>query len=304
MGSVSVIIPYYGLCDTRRLKLATKSILDQKGVNIELIVGKSYESLKIKNVSEVDVLAEAKSKEIIPTGGVINQALRIAEGNYTYVSDADIIFRTQTFFGELIDFSKKLQDKALKRPPMRRLLLEDFDVFYRLTNESSLAKAIESFDCSQDYVIKPRGADRPMRIFPKFEKGKQKFFIASEKDFQEYISDERNKGLEPKFFNQDRHCGATFAPTNVLRNIGGYCESFISWGVWDADAQWKLESSIGINLIPKSESFEVIHLDHYKGYFDREKWVKDKAIQKVRRNQGYELSIEQDRLVYLRGEND
>ena len=98
------------------------------------------------------------------------------------------------------------------------------------------------------------------------------FPIASETDFQEYLATEENKGCEPKFFNQERHCGATFAPTDAFIKVGGYCESFTSWGCRDADVQWKLESIIGMDLIPYISSFEVIHLDHPKGYFDKEDW--------------------------------
>jgi hypothetical protein len=300
MESVSVIVPFYGSFDTQRLKLAAESIFSQKGVNIELIIGGNNQATKITPDTNIETLKDGTTSKNNSMGRIINRALRTARSDFVYISDADILFRSPAYLLGLVKESLRL-GTALKRPSMRRLLLEDFEDFQNLATSFGLAKTISGYDTSQNYVIKPRGANRQIRVFTKYENGRNKVFIASEKDFQEYIGSKTNKGLEPKFFNQDRHCGATFAPTKALNHIGGYCEEFISWGVWDADVQWKLESTIGMSLIPEKEMFEVIHLDHLKGYFNSGNWEIDKSLQKIRRNQGHQKSIDQDKLIYQAG---
>src|SRR3989344_5658335 len=229
MESISVIIPYYNSFDKRRLDLAIESLLSQQDINIEIVASNFYQVKKIKNVSETNLLSQSERRPKITAGKVINSAIRVAEGKYAYISDADIIFKSTSFLSELIQVYKKSKGNALKRPPMRRLLLEDFDDFYNLTSRTDLNSVIKEFDYSQNYIVKPMGTNRQIRVFPKFENGRQKIFIASEKDFQEYLATEENKGCEPKFFNQERHCGATFAPTDAFIKVGGYCESFTSW---------------------------------------------------------------------------
>lgn len=299
---VSVIVPFYGTSQSRGLELVAESILSQKGVDIDFVVAGLQATTRVKNRFDLSRHPKESVLEIVRTGAVLNNGLRLATGDFVYITDADILLPNQHYLEGLVQESL-FTGTSLKRPIMRRLLIQDFDWFYSMVFSKGLENSITSLDTSQKYVVKPTGVERPMRVFPKFENERQKVFIASEKDFQDYISDERNKGSEPRFFNQDRHCGTTFASTDMLRDVGGYCEEFISWGVWDADVQWKLESIGGMGLIPKSKDFEVIHLDHPREYFDKEKWDKDKGLQKIRRSQGYELSVKQDRLVYFGGKN-
>ena len=302
-NSVSVVIPFYGTAQSQRLNLVAESVLSQKGVRLEFIVAGLEGATKINDVSELLGHSKEEVPEITRMGTVINNGIRLATGDFTYVSDADIIFPNAHYLKRLVQESNLGNGTSLKRPPMRRLLIQDFDWFYSMATSQGLDQSLDKLDFTEDYVVKPFGANRVMKVFSKFENGKKKIFIASETEFNEYVSDESNKGSEPRYFNQDRHCGAVFAPTKALVDVGGYHEGFISWGIWDADAQWKLENQTGMKLIPERGEFGVIHLDHEKGYFSKSKWKHDRKLQERRRTLGFEACANKDSQVYSGGKN-
>jgi len=300
--TVSFIIPFYGTSHSQRLELAIESIFAQKGVNIDLIVAGLSHATKIDNNEGLENYPKKEMPDIAKMGKVLNRGLSLAGGNFTYISDADVLLYNRNYLSNLVQ-ELLSQRKSLKRPPMRRLLLQDFEWFHQNVSLEGLENSVSELDFSQDYIVKPKNSNRQIRIFPKFENNRQKIFIASELDFQDYISSKDNEGKEPAFFNQDRHCGTIFSLTEELLKIGGYHEGFISWGVWDADMQWKLENQTGIRLIPPGKKFEVIHLDHQRGYFSKSKWEHDKILQGMRRSIGAEECIKKDREDYLRGRN-
>ncbi len=303
MASVSVIVPFYGTSYSKRLELVAESILSQRGINIDFIVVGLNATTRVNDVSDLPKNSRENIPDIVRTGAVINKGLRLADGEFTYITDADVLLQNRHYLERLVGEYSSCGN-SLKRPPMRRLLLQDFKWFCQNVSKNGLEDAMNNLDFSQDYIVKPRETIRPMKIFPKFENGGQKIFIASESDFQDYLSNEENKGSEPRYFNQDRHCGGVFASTEALVKIGGYHEGFISWGVWDADAQWKLESQQGMRLIPYQKEFEVIHLDHPKGYFFKSKWEHDKELQIRRRSAETEECIKRDREDYLGGKDE
>jgi len=300
---VSVIVPFYGSSYSRRLKLVAESILLQKSVNVEFIIAELNNATRISCLSDLLKYPRENEPDVVRTGAVINNGLKLARGDFIYVSDADILLQNQNYLGRLVQ-EHLASGASLKRPPMRRLLLEDFEWFYSQVSLAGLEKALTFLDKSQEYTVKPKGSEKQMRVFPKFENGRQKIFIASESDFQKYISSEENKGLEPLYFTQDRHCRAVFTRLKDLIKVGGYHEGFISWGVWDADVQWKLENLTGIRPIPYNEDFIVIHLDHEKNHFSSSRWEQDKELQKIRRNKGASASIAEDKKIYLGNKNE
>jgi len=299
---VSVIVPFYGTAQSKQLELVTESILLQERVNIDFIVAGLKEATRVRDLSDLSRHPKETVPEIVRTGNIINNGLRLVKGDFTYITDADILLSNQYYLDGLVQESRGT-GTSLKRPLMRRLLTQDFDWFYSMVALIGLKNSVASLDNSQEYIVKPIDEQRHMRVFPKFENGKYKVFIASESDFQEYISNEKNKGSEPRYFNQDRHCGAVFAPTKDLVGIGGYHKGFISWGVLDADAQWKLENRSGMKLIPNRKEFNVIHLDHKKGYFSKPKWEHDKKLQERRRILGFEICTREDIEDYSGGKN-
>jgi len=301
--TVSIIIPFYGTVHSQRLELVTEAILAQKGGDADLIVAGLNQAKRIGGNEDLENLPKENAPDSVKMGRIINNGLRLAKGEFTYVTDADIMLHNKNYLERLVH--EVVSDRvSLKRPPMRRLLLQDFEWFCQNVSLNGLENSVKELDFSQNYIVKPKNSIRPMRIFPKLENNKQKIFIASESDFQDYISSKDNKGKEPAFFNQDRHCGAVFSLTEELLKVGGYHEGFVSWGVWDADVQWKLEKQTGIRLIPYQKELEVIHLDHPKGYFSKSKWEQDKTLQEMRRLIGAEECIRKDKEDYLGERNE
>jgi hypothetical protein len=298
VATVSVIVPFYGTTHSQRLELVAESILSQRGINVDFIVAGLNYATKVSTIRDLENHPKEESLDIARMGKIINNGIRLMKGDFTYISDADILLNNKEYLENLVQESLS-SGNSLKRSPMRRLLLQDFKWFYQNVSLKGLELAIQALDLSQDYVVKPSQSNRPMKVFPKFENKRQKIFIASKSDFKDYLSNEENKCLEPIYFNQDRHCGAVFALTEELIKIGGYHEGFISWGVWDADVQWKLENQTGMRLIPSEKQFEVIHLDHPRGYFSKSKWEQDKELQKRRRAMGPKECIERDRKDYF-----
>ncbi len=300
---VSVVIPFYGKAQSRHLNLAVESILSQKNVDVDLVLAGINTSTKINSLDDLVRHPNEQIPECVKMGEIINNGLKNISGDFVYVTDADILLLNSNYLKQLIEYSNRGK-VALKRPPMRRLMVEDFNWFYSMAQSKGLDYSMGQFDFSDEYIVKPTGAFRPMRKFSKFENGRGKIFLVSENDFQEYVSDDGNKGNEPKYFNQDRHCGGVFALSDSFRKVGGYHEGFISWGVWDADVQWKLENEIGMNLIPNEPNYEVVHLDHDKGYFSKTKWECDRKLQLERRKKGFRKCVKEDVEVFLGGYNE
>jgi len=294
--SVSVVVPLYGNPHLDRFNLVSESIFAQRNVSLELILAGLNTAQRFSNLSQVETPKEAVPS-IVRMGSVLNRGLNLAAGELTYVTDADILLVNPEYLANLIQESCN-QGSFLKRPPMRRLLLQDFDWFNSLVKNNGLEKALDLLDFSQDYIVKPKDQKRNIRAFKKLESGRIKTFIATGEDLQRYRSSEENKGSEPLYFNQEIHCGAVFAPTQAFSDVGGYSEGFVSWGVWDADIQWKLEHIGDMNLIPKERRFDVIHLDHSKEYFNKDKWAQDRLLQIKRRESGAEECIKEDREEY------
>ena len=298
---ISVLVPFFGNFDSRRLEVVIKSVQNQseKGIEFLTCTGKEViacdigsTSFKVREALEQITCGDAVTIQDAPRGLIYNQGIRRAHGEYLYLSDSDIVF-PRGYFEELTQAAGTL-NSPLQRPIMRRLLLQDFEQFHANFSDKGIQNTLESLDFSQEFVVKPDSNLRRIRVFKKFENGRMKTFIASEEDFLEYSSNPDNKGSEPKFFNQEKHCGAVFAKKSELEEVGGCCEGFISWGCWDADLQWKLKKTYSISYMPG----EVIHLDHPKGYFNKDKWKTDRSFQETRRTKGVFQCIQEDRRVY------
>ena len=275
---ISVITPFYGNADIKRLEIVKQSIDLQRDISIELIVSNS------DGITSPITLPK-----------VINKGIKNSNGPFLYVSDSDVFFPSQYYFSSLLNLIKKGKELVFKRPPMRRLLIEDFFTSYNLVQDEGYKKTVNNLNFSEDYIVKLDDRPKNIKVFKKSENGRIKTFIASEEDFISYLSESSNVGKEPKYFNQERHCGGTFLRKEHALEVGNYCEDFISWGCWDADFQWKLAETFDLEQIPYKSDYEVIHMDHPKGYFDKPKWDLDKNLQNDRRKLGAKKCILNDR---------
>jgi predicted glycosyltransferase involved in capsule biosynthesis len=77
--------------------------------------------------------------------------------------------------------------------------------------------------------------------------------------------------------------------------VGGFCERFMAWGCHDADLQWKLKRRYNLIEFPNFPEYEVLHLDHERVYFDKERWQANRKIQEERRKEGPEKAILADK---------
>ncbi len=299
---LSVLVPFFGNFDRRRLELAMASVRAQseKGIEFLICTGRKAINCDINSLSfdtegVLSIFGSGNSNlpQDMPRGAIYNQGIKVARGEYLYISDSDIVFPNR-FFEELIETAKTL-NTPLQRPMMRRLLLPDFEQFYTMASSRGIEESLNALDFSQEFVVKLDKNPRDLRVFRKWENGRMKTFVITDEDFIEYSSNPENKGAEPKFFNQERHCGSTFARKKEFEYIGGCCEKFISWGCWDADLQWKLKEIYGISYM----SGEVIHLDHNKGYFNKDRWKVDRKFQERRRARGANQCITDDKGGYL-----
>ena len=102
------------------------------------------------------------------------------------------------------------------------------------------------------------------------------------------------KGSEPKYSTLNVHAGATFMKREHFLAVGGFCEQFTAWGCHDADLQWKLKGQFNLFEFPNFPEYEVLHLDHERGYFDKLRWQANREIQQARRLKGANVAILED----------
>lgn len=293
---ISVVVPVYGQFDLARTSLSIESILAQRGINYEVIVSEQGETNRFPATRGVKhVFKYHKPQHNLSDfdpGNVRNEAIANASGAFVYTNDADIVFLDQYYLADCIKAIRESPNKVFYRPFMRRLPLDEFSEFERIVRTRGIEKAIRSLDLSQEYIASINGKIRKIRAFEK-NSIYRKIFTAFEKDFQTYMGNERNKGREPMFWNESRHCGGNLFRIEQFMNVGGYSEEFINWGCEDSDLQWKLSEMYDLEFFP--DHFEVMHLDHFKGYFSPEMWKCNEETSKRRVKEGIIKAIEIDR---------
>jgi GT2 family glycosyltransferase len=299
---ISVIIPLYGNFDPRRVLIAVNSIKQQRGVNIETIIVEESEHPHLLDVNlgenvryyhrQVENLIERKF--FIP-GKIRNMAAGLSHGEFLYNNDGDIVFVNPYYLIELLDIMRQNPSIALYRPPMRRLPKECFEEFASLVARDGQQKAIETLDFSQPYIATVGKTKIKMRVFKKFESGREKIFLFTDRDHERYKSRPGGKGNEPLYSTLDVHAGGILMRRSQFNTVGGYCELYVGWGCHDSDLQWKLREIFMLNKIPNDPRFEVLHLDHSRDYFGRDRWLKNRKIQKERRERGVMAGINEDK---------
>lgn len=292
---LSVVIPIYGMFDLARARVCVLSMLSQKDVDHEVIVSEQGENRRFPDIQGVKYIFNyhkpRKDLSDFNSGNVRNTAVAQAIGDYLYTNDADVVFLDSHYLAKALEEIAKSPARAFYRPLMRRLHVDEFSEFERRVNENGIKGAIFSLDLSQDYIATVSGAPRKVRVFEK-ESIYPKTFTAFEEDFQTYVGDESNKGKEPMFWNENRHCGGNLFRMKQFREIGGYSEEFINWGCEDSDLQWKFSGAFDLQFFP--EELEVLHLDHPKSYFSPEMWAQNEKISEKRKKEGIEKAIEID----------
>ena len=96
-------------------------------------------------------------------------------------------------------------------------------------------------------------------------------------------------------WSEDLHCGGNLFRKEHFYQVGRYCENFVNWGCEDSDLQWKMTAYYDLQFFPKTEKFEVLHLDHSKDYFSSSMWNLNEEICAKRKTAGVDCAIKKDR---------
>jgi len=299
-GLISVVIPIYGSFDIKRLILTVESIKNQEGVEVEIIV--SEQGVKPRARDLLDDSVKYIFTKHIPRldlsdfnpGIIRNLAISKATGEFVYTLDADVILLDKQFLKKGKELLEKDTNLVLFRPFMRRLPIENFEDFYQTFKKEGMQFAIDSLDKSQDYLITLDGLQRELKVVTKDTEEYRKTFTTSMENFKRYLEDPNLKGQEPKIWSENRHCGSNFFRREQFDLVGGYCEEFINWGCEDSDLQWKFKEVFNLEFFPEGDEFEVMHLDHDRGYFSPEMWKENESICSQRKNNGIVNSILED----------
>lgn len=299
-GLISVVIPIYGNFDSRRAILTIDSVRNQKNANIEIIVSEQGESPKLESKISKGVKyifnRHVPSKELndFNPGLIRNLAIANSLGEFVYTNDADILFLNEDYLAKGIDLLMADPSLVLYRPPMRRLPIENFEEFSVLALKKGVSGAINSLDLSQRYLATTDRKKRELKVVRKSAEEYIKTFTTSMENFKRYMSDSSLKGKEPMIWSEDLHCGGNLFRRHQFEKVGRYCQDFINWGCEDSDIQWKFRASFKLAFFPYTKEFEVLHLDHLKGYFSSKMWKRNESIEKERKKQGIQEAIRQD----------
>lgn len=295
---VSVIIPLYKSFDASRVQMSIDSLKQQQKVNLEIVVAEQSEEPTFhsqKGISYVFIPNRevGNSNYAIP-GLIRNRAAKSSSGEYLYNSDGDIVYFNPFYFAEILELIKTGDEVVLYRPPMRRLPIEDFQKFKLRWKDVGLQKALDLLDMSEEFCARMPGSPISIVPFRKKESGRLKTFLYSSSDLKRYLENPALKGSEPKYSTLSVHAGATFMKSEYFLAVGGFCEQFIAWGCHDADLQWKLKGRFSLIEFPSFPEYEVLHLDHERGYFDKLQWQANRKIQQLRRLKGINNAILED----------
>jgi hypothetical protein len=182
---------------------------------------------------------------------------------------------------------------ALKWPPSRRLIERDVPTFIELIRENGISEALSSLDFSREYIAFLGEEPESLKVVNHKTNGRT--YTTPMSLFQEYISSDELKGLEPTVWNDVVHIGGIFSRTQHVHDVGSYTDSYATWGYEDVDLQWKLDEIFGIEDVPQQNKFEVIHLDHPKGYFSKEANERNRLAFERRQEEGVEKAILYDK---------
>ncbi len=295
---ISVIIPLYKSFDPTRVQISIDSLKQQQKVNLDIVIAEQSDKPTFheeKGISYIFIPNERiKNSGYAIPGLIRNRAAELSSGKYLYNSDGDVVYHNTHYFAEILELIKTGDKVSLYRPPMRRLPIEDFDSFKKRWEKLGLQEALDNLDMSEEFTAKMPGSKVLIIPFRKKESGKLKTFLYSSSDFKIYSEDPNLKGSEPKYSTLSVHAGATFVERKHFWEVGGFCERFTAWGCHDADLQWKLKGKFNLIEFPNSPEYEVLHLDHERGYFDKKRWQANRKIQQLRREKGVDYAISED----------
>ncbi len=227
-------------------------------------------------------------------GRVRNDGVNISHGEYVYTNDADVLFMNPLFLWNCKRLLEKDEKLSLFRPRMRRLPIENFEIFKKRFEVQGIQNVLDSLHKDNEFLATTDRNTRNLKVFFKNSEDYLKVFTTSIENFEKYVKDDKLKGKEPLIWSENLHCGGNFFRRRHFDKVGGYCVKFINWGCEDSDLQWKLKEIFNLQFFPKIEEFTVLHLDHTKEYFVKENWKKNEQLYALRKKKGILYAIKED----------
>lgn len=273
---LSVIVPVYGNVNVDHLEACLLSLKRQRGVSLEIVLAEqTFDTEKYKSLAEKyailyisDHLDENLSGRHFNSGRIRNVAIHKSNGQFVYASDSDILYYDPDYMAKIIRALCVSPYLVFEWPRMKHLVLEGQQGFYERFKETLIWNQIVPDLVSHGewmYSYK----DCPPFQFREIEYSGRPM-ILREADFKVYIHNPgASAGWEQRWMLALRHDGAIAARRSQIDAVGGYAESFYQWGYEDYDLQWKLGELFCLVPLENYPEFEVIHLDHEKGWFDK-----------------------------------
>lgn len=297
MSDLTITYSIYGDFDHNRLITSIKSVLSQKYLIPQIIVSEESLESKLEGIEKrfpvVHLYSkperDSKSNYIYNPGKIRNRAISKVDSEFIYLNDADIVFTNPEYLSELLKEIKI--NEALIWPPTRRLIQEDVDQFVKIVDRKGIMTAKNSLKFPNKYVANLNGDKHELKVVT-HKTGR--IYTTEVSTFERYKSDESMNGKEPTFWHDIVHIGGIFTRTDMINSVGGYSNSYITWGYEDVDLQWKLNGIYSTRIIPKVPKFEILHLDHQKDYFSPECNLKNRQLFEIRQAKGVKKAIELD----------
>ncbi|MEK6934346.1 MAG: hypothetical protein AABW46_00550 [Nanoarchaeota archaeon] len=273
------------------------SVLSQKGIDPQIIISEQNLESHLEGLMGPLPVTHLFSRPpvdefgnlVYNTGKIRNAAVSKVTTDYIYLNDADIIFSSENYLANLLADIK--EEEALIWPPSRGLIKEDVESFLSLIDRKGFENAMREINLPNEYVASLSTEVAPLKVV-KHKNGR--IYVTEMSTFERYLSDESMRGLEPIFWRDVVHIGGIFTETRIVRAVGCYTDSYLTWGYEDVDLQWKLSQKCRVRTISPIKKFEVLHLDHDKNYFSEEQNDKNRTVFEKRQQEGIEKAIAND----------
>lgn len=276
---ITVTYPIFGSFDKDRLEL---SILSAKSQNlpVQIIVSEENTEPTFEQKAQelgVKYIYEEPNIEngFYSPSRVRNRALAFVDTEFVYLNDSDILFLNNNFFENIFTKVNREENLLFNKPPMKRVLLEDFDTFNKWVRTKGIEQALHDLHFPNPFV----GITNQRKVTLVVTTNKRGYTVTA--DVDDYIRATKTSELEgkdPVTFFHTLHYGGIAARTQHILDVGGYCLDFRGWGYQDRDLQHKLAEKFTLVDFPNELRFEVLHLDHPKGYFSPERRKLNKEL--------------------------
>lgn len=298
----SCIIPAYNSFDSRRVRLTVDSVLAQDGRGTEAVVVECNKTPELEDLGHLQgvkyVFVPAETS--FNTGTIRNLGVLASTRPFLYLSDGDIVLQKSGFLSDAGEALLRDSELVLRRPPMRRLVIDSFEAFWGHRQRSSLRSAMDLLDTSSRYAATLGTPAPSFKLVSRPDGKPYEAWTTTPELYALYKSCPSLKTSIPVIFCGTRHWGGVALRREHFDVVGGYAPTFEGWGNEDTDLQWKLGECFRMEVFPDEPRYEVLHLDHERPYFKPENWMRNRSLASARTELGLAAVVERDRIAFSR----